>query len=324
MESNIVFYIGGGLGDIVHHFSMGHQPRLANQIKIKYGNTVFITCYVYSTNPEVFKFMRSWSAVDEVVELTEPIYDFDEWCPPCGGTKITEWAERHKISLDEEAMKLPLGLPVVVDKSLNYLNGFIEEATVIHPFAHNIVKTFLDDNWWIDFTWDLVSKKNEKVLIIGDPDDCKCPLLSGFWSFLSKAVSPNLRTLLGREDFLSKVNYVIKAKAMVSVDSCWMNVANLYSIPSIVFVAETFYDLILYNIETSPYDYTWYPYARDKLRIKGRGNLVILEDADPIKVVWGCRYGDLPSVNDTLKAIHEKIRISKENLKWPCQPYSGK
>lgn len=302
----IAFYIGGGIGDIIHHYTMSDVIRTAKMLHDEFDN-IKICAYVYTSNMEGFNLLKNSDFIYKTIMLDKPIDNIDGWIPNKGEFEITKYFQQMR---DRDDLTNKIAKRIDLPKLKGYtkpkgIKNKLEGAILLHPFAHNVAKTFLEENWWKNFTSELLNK-NYKVVVVGHPDDADCPLLQGYWDYIQE--NDNIIKLTDDRSFLFKVGLFRYIKAVVVVDSCWLHVAEHYGKPGILLINEAFYSQVLSYMEDNPYDYNWHPHVRTKLR-KLKPELVISDDTDNFHVIFGDKFDTLPTTDEILEHLNQRIKI---------------
>jgi len=295
-KKKIAFYVGGGLGDLVHHFSKNLSIRKAAYIKENVPG-YNCTCYVCPDSQECINFCKAYPFVDSITLVRSAVRgifnpdDIPSVDQVWDGLGISE-------NVLPSQLALPLSYPYFIQEgefydTLKKLKNFI----VVHPFNKHQGKSWLDGVAWRQLINEI--SKEHAVLIVGSSSDRGVPLMLDLWDSIDRNnFEGEVIPWVGNDPFLDKIAIAQNAYGMVVCESCWAHVGQALAIPTVLFQESTMYHFTLQYMEDSDYDKRWHPSVRDKCGISPE------DGKENFKVFWGQKMDPEPSSEVVLNSLH--------------------
>lgn len=290
---NFAFYLGGGLGDLIHHYTEGTLCRVLPLLKRQYPDCS-ILAYVY-TNNDGLRLLNHSPYINRVYLLDKP--QDESWRPTFGDyTWLPEFLAKCVVEdVSNTVLALPVGntyiesvLPLVKSK----------QSVLIHPFTSNIAKICVEGSWWVNLIEKFLGKGITVHLVGSGSDWDNTSLISDLRDYVSENKNPLLLNHVNNVAFYEKLALLNIVDFSVVVDSCWMNAAQHFRTPSLLLQNSIFYKFYFERLESVSYDATWFPCIRNKLHPNY---------PDFFDVMWCDKYQALPDINTTFERIQLRL-----------------
>lgn len=291
-DPTLSFFMGGGLGDIVHHYMKSDAFLTAKALK-EFNPNIKIKLFLSTVNDEVERYLYETPYIDHIVR-----YDNDEtWHPAT-------------IDIDMLTYAKQIGIIPVDNMELHYnicVRPELDDVIVIHPFVSMSNKIFVDDVWWMNFI-DVLLDADYKVCVVGCPSDENAPLMDEFWAYLKTKTHINFYDLTDAESFANKIGMLQYARAFITGDSCWMHVAQALKKPGVVLIDGAFYSHVLTYMESNAYDFNWHPYTRAMFQY-AQNEMVVPENNDIFGTIFGNKFTTTCAPAHVITLLERKMDV---------------